>query len=68
MLAAITWALERADRETYGPHIKTDVHVTQTDDVTAAKVAAVQRRRWRQCGGGDGDVVTVFLSQGKILR
>ena len=24
-------------------------------------MAAVQRRRWRQCGGGDGDVVTVFV-------
>jgi hypothetical protein len=30
-------------------------------------VAAVQQRRWRQCGGGDGDVVTVFLLQGKKI-
>jgi hypothetical protein len=25
-----------------------------------------RRRRWPQCGGGDGDAVTVFLSRGKI--
>jgi len=35
---------------------------------SAAAVAAVQRRRWRQFCGGDGDVVTVFLSRGKIPR
>jgi hypothetical protein len=32
-----------------------------------AKVAAVQRWRWRQCGGDDGDVVTVFFSRGKKI-
>ena len=30
------------------------------------KVAAVHRRRWRQCGSSNGDVVMVFLSRGKI--
>jgi hypothetical protein len=34
--------------------------------MAAVVVAAARRQRWRQCGGGDDNAVTVFLLQGEI--
>lgn len=54
MLAAASWLLGKRDRENYGEQSKQELHVTATDDVTAAKLAtAIGAARGK--GGGEDE-------------
>jgi len=53
MFAAASWILTKRDRDTYGERQRTDLHVTPTDETTAARLAAAIDASRRPEGGDD---------------